>query len=1161
MPADIPASGRNRPLNATVKYNPHLWGPEELRAIFVVRNTELNRLVENVRAVKPGATPQHVLITGPRGMGKSTLLRRLALAIEEDQDLSRQWVALTFPEEQYTVSTLAEFWFNVLDALADTLERHGLAAAELGQLDASIHHLGTLPVGDREAAALDLLTRWIGEHDRRILLLIDSTDLLFATLGANDGERKGAKATDASATTLWRLRKTLTHQPGIFWLGASYQALESRHQYHDAFLDFFDLVELRPLSVEEMRQAMLALARTFGVGGGLTGDAAEKEMARTLDARPERLKALRAMTGGNPRTTVMLYDLFAAGGDEDVYSDLHSLLDMMTPLYKARMESLADQPRKLLAHVMEHWAPLSARTLAEISGVPSSTISGQIARLETEGLVEKTRLPGKKSTGIQASERFFNVWYLMRYAPRRMRQRLTWLVEFMRLWYSADELAGLARHRAAYHAEGHLCDCANLEYSRAVAASLPDARSERHRLEWTVFSAATADTLKELFDLSGDDKQYATAADYRCRLHALDAKLALCPHVTNEDMEDWIKAVKGSIAVDLPRKERIAESNIELSSHMIQELRLKLQDGREKFIKFFGEPAVEAVEQATLKGNFFPECPDEKLAFSQLIACFDGNASAFKLGLDIFSGEKPQSSLLEQAYRKAIELDPKSAYAWNGLGKLLRNHLLRYDEAEQAYRKAIEIDPKFADAWNGLGNLLQDNLSRYDEAEQAYRKASEINPNFAHPWNGLGGLLQDHLMRYDEAEQAYRKASELNPNFAHPWNGLGRLLQNHLMRYDEAEQAYRKAVEIDPKFAYAWNGLGNLLQDNLSRYDEAEQAYRKAIELDPRSAHPWNDLGNLLRHPFLRYGEAEQAYRKAIELDPNFAHPWNALGNLLQDHFSRYDEAEQAYRRAIELDPRSAHAWNGLGNLLQDHLLRYDEAEQAYRKAIKLHPNSAHPWNGLGNLLQDHLLRYDEAERAYRKAIELNPNFAHPWTGLGDLLQDLNRPSEAEQAYRKAMTLDDRDPYPILNLGRLLSMAGRRKEATESYRYSAELAQTEIDSTADITNLAGLLLQSHLWLGNHDLALQALDSLAQIASAGDRWAFFRLMEQARECHEIGLGKALRDLMEESQFADFLQPFSLALHAAALGDADSVAAAPPEVQALAQEVLDQLLRSK
>jgi predicted ArsR family transcriptional regulator len=149
----------------------------------------------------------------------------------------------------------------------------------------------------------------------------------------------------------------------------------------------------------------------------------------------------------------MLYELFAADRQDNLHTDLKLLLDLMTPLYKARTENLADQPRKLLAHMMEHWAPVAAAELAEASDIPTTTVSGQLARLEAEGLIEKAKLPGRRRAGYQVAERFFNIWYLMRYTPRRIREGLTWLVEFMRLWYSSDELRALAGERARAHAE------------------------------------------------------------------------------------------------------------------------------------------------------------------------------------------------------------------------------------------------------------------------------------------------------------------------------------------------------------------------------------------------------------------------------------------------------------------------------------------------------------------------------------------------------------------------------------------------------------------------------------------------------------------------------------------------------------------------------------
>ena len=100
-----------------------------------------------------------------------------------------------------------------------------------------------------------------------------------------------------------------------------------------------------------------------------------------------------------------------------------------------------------------------------------------------------------------------------------------------------------------------------------------------------------------------------------------------------------------------------------------------------------------------------------------------------------------------------------------------------------------------------------------------------------------------------------------------------------------------------------------------------------------------------------------------------------------------------------------------------------------------------------------------------------------------------------------------------------------------------------------------LLLQAHLWLGNRDLAVSALNSLAERAAGGDGWDFFRIREQCWECSGIGLGPELAGLMDASAWADFLRPFSLALKAAASGESPSGAA--PEILSLAGEVLQEI----
>ena len=222
-----------------------------------------------------------------------------------------------------------------------------------------------------------------------------------------------------------------------------------------------------------------------------------------------------------------------------------------------------------------------------------------------------------------------------------------------------------------------------------------------------------------------------------------------------------------------------------------------------------------------------------------------------------------------------------------------------FDKSEAAYRCAIDLEPKAAGPWHGLGNLLANSLHRYDEAEAAYRRVIELEPKAAGPWHGLGNLLANSLHRYDEAEAAYRRAIELDPKAFNPWHGLGCLLMSSLHRYGEAEAAYRRAIELDPKAFEPWYDLGSLLTNSLHRYDEAESAYRRAIELDPKAFNPWNGLGILLRH-IGRCSEALECLDQGVQLQKGDSIPAINRASLLWS-MGRFDAGRVDANTALEV--------------------------------------------------------------------------------------------------------------------------------------------------------------------------------------------------------------------------------------------------------------------
>lgn len=87
----------------------------------------------------------------------------------------------------------------------------------------------------------------------------------------------------------------------------------------------------------------------------------------------------------------------------------------------------------------------------------------------------------------------------------------------------------------------------------------------------------------------------------------------------------------------------------------------------------------------------------------------------------------------------------------------------RDDEAAQKYRRAVEVYPEFAAAWNNLGSLLLkqgDNLG----AQAALQRAAELAPLDPRPMANLGVMWQ-RLNYLDEAQRFYELALDRDPNY------------------------------------------------------------------------------------------------------------------------------------------------------------------------------------------------------------------------------------------------------------------------------------------------------------------------------------------------------------------------------------------------------------
>jgi tetratricopeptide (TPR) repeat protein len=860
----------NEPLHGVAVYNPGILSKQELIRLFVARRNLLQQILDDLHREKKNGIPQHRLMVGARGMGKTTMLRRIAYAVEDDEKLSRNWLPLTFPEEQYNVARISDLWLNCLDALSDALERGG-AHDEAVALDHIIDALPDKNEEERARKALNALLEQAKGRGKRLLLLIDNLDQIFERL----------------AKEHWTIREMLSQEGAPLLIGATSRPLEPTYEYQGAFYDFFKISNLNKLQLDEMHGVLRTLATELNT----------PQVARILDEDPARIRVLYDLTGGNPRTTVLLYGVLAQGMDGDVRTDLERLLDQCTPLYKARFEELSNQAQQVVDALALHWDPATAAAVAERARLDVNSVSSHLNRLSEQGIVEKVRLYPKKKTGFQLAERFFNIWYLMR-ASRRMRRKLIWLSKFLKSFYSQEDLHMLAKRYLSGEL-GH--DATTLlkhaEYGFALSDALDD-RSWRKALECTA-SRITLKIQDEFGELLRDsaialdelDKHTLKVKQKRDKI--LQAKIEW----NGIDKQQFCELLLGSPIGAQISIDRLVAAAKKGNVKFIKELwQLLLGVKKELQDSFKDETIVDQIYRA-LETGLMESWSDVEGAESAMHVLGAPLLKTVAMGQRL---KELKDKDTYDVFKEHVEqAECEHLWAWALLGDTERKMGL-YVEAEKSYLKALELSPDDSVILYNLGTMLGDKLERYSDSAEVLEKAAVINPDHSQIWCNLGSSLR-HLKRTDEAEKAFNRAIEIDPESWHAWAGFGDMLQALKEDYAGAEEAYRKALAANPKHIGILNNLGIVLW-KMGRGAEAEKVVRETIKIDPNNSISWNHLGAVQFFWQNKPKNAEKSFEKAILLDPGNDSAWNNMAEM-QSCVSRHVDAEHSYRQALKISP------------------------------------------------------------------------------------------------------------------------------------------------------------------------------------------------------------------------------------------------------------------
>lgn len=159
------------------------------------------------------------------------------------------------------------------------------------------------------------------------------------------------------------------------------------------------------------------------------------------------------------------------------------------------------------------------------------------------------------------------------------------------------------------------------------------------------------------------------------------------------------------------------------------------------------------------------------------------------------------------------------------------------DQALQHLQKAIELDPKSAEAYNIMGALLERD-GDIEKAEKNYRKALSLKPDYSQVHNNYGVLLY-RAKRYKDALEQFTLAS----------NDLGYERRETALEYlgltalelkdkDKAKASFGRVLKLNPRSADAVLELASMAFEDQD-YVTANSYYKRFLQVlgtNPQSA-------------------------------------------------------------------------------------------------------------------------------------------------------------------------------------------------------------------------------------------------------------------------------------------------------------------------------------
>ena len=645
------------------RFSPNQTDPELLEAIFVGRESLLQNVLEKITESATTGSKHHVLLYGPRGIGKSHLTSLLHYRMSRDESLSEKIHVARLNEDETTTSMvqlLVRIYRSLCSSYADEY-----SAAWLDEL------LDQSPEEITGVLTRRLVARF---ENRTLIVLVENLNLLFENLGTK-GQHE--------------LRTLLQEHPFACLIATSQQLFKAVTDRSQPFFGFFQQIPLKPLTLDYAQQLLLNIAQTKG----------QDDLAaflNTPDGRG-RVRAIHDLAGGNHRVYIVLSGFITRESLDQLVAPFQKMADELTPYYQERLRWISPQQRQIVELLCREHGTLNPKEIARRLLVTERSIGKQVRKLAEIGYLNSTKRG--RETFYELSEPLMRLAYEV-----KEQSLLEMLIDFLRIWYRPEQMRQLQASGLCHSTQAYI----DAAYERSQTH--PDPRLKI--LQGEIEKAEAEGRSHELATL-WEEKAAAsnTALDW--------ITASYCFGTIDKDFDHALNCCE--MALELDPKYAGGWNNKGNSLYSLGRYDEALSC-YEKAI----ELDLEYVYAWTGKGNMLYNSGRFLEALSCYEKAIENDPEYIyawsNKGLSLNSLGRFLEAL--SCYERAIEINPRDSHVWNDKGIALYN-LDRFEDAISCYKKAIEFDPETVDPRFNQSEALFA-MYRWQEGFESLRNAFKL---------------------------------------------------------------------------------------------------------------------------------------------------------------------------------------------------------------------------------------------------------------------------------------------------------------------------------------------------------------------------------------------------------------------------------------------------